>query len=108
MIVEPTIEALGDGVARVTWAGLQSGDSGAWMALPRYRDKTVTVEGTSVTTFALQGSNYPGGDAPRTLNDVDNTTAIDAAGMYVVKENPLLIRPLLTTGQDVTVIVVAK
>lgn len=104
-VIVPTAAALGNGRLAVTWAGMVTGDSGAWANLKGYRDKTVTVEGTA-TTFALQGTNDPDGGNPRTLEDVDFTTAITAVGVYVLKENPLLIRPLLTTG-SVTVEIVA-
>ena len=104
-VIVPTVEALGNGRLAVTWAGLVAGDSGAWANLKGYRDKTVTVEGTA-TSFALQGTNDADGGNPRTLEDVDASTAITAVGVYVIKENPLLLRPLLTTG-SVTVRLVA-
>ena len=103
-VIVPTVEALGNGRLSVVWAGMVTGDTGAWANLKGYRDKTVTVEGTA-TTFALQGTNDADGGNPRTLEDVDASTAITAVGVFVIKENPLLIRPSLTTG-SVTVKIV--
>jgi hypothetical protein len=80
---------------------LVTGDVGEALGLAGYNDKTVTIVGTA-TTFALQGSN----DLSNwfTLHNIDNAdTAITAAGIFLIKENPLWIRPLLTTG-SVTVI----
>ena len=95
-VIAPTVDSLGNGFVRYRWAGLVTGDSGAWLAA-KLRDMTLTVEGTA-TTFAFQGTNDADGSNPRTLEDVDSTTAITAAGVYVIKEGPLLMRPLLTTG----------
>lgn len=105
--IVPTIEAIATGVLRVTWGPMEGGDAGSWVALSKFSDKTVTVEGTA-TTFAFQGSNDSLGANPRTLLDVDGTTLISVAGHFAVKSNPLLIRPSLTTGTGVTVSLVAR
>jgi len=105
-VIVPTLDSIGPGVMRCRWAGLVTGDSGAWANLSRWRDKTVTVEGTA-TTFALQGTNDADGGNPRTVEDVDASTAITTAGIFNIKEGPGLMRPLLTTGA-VTVTVVGK
>lgn len=98
-VIAPELES--PGARQVTWTPIAGGDTCTPIGLSGYNDKTVTITGT-VTTFALQGSN----DLTNwfTLNDIDMTTPIDAAGMFTIKENPLWIRPLLTTGSGVTVI----
>jgi len=93
------------GATVITWGPIAGGDTCTPLALAGHSDKTVTIEGT-VTAFALQGSNDPAFANPRTLNDINMTTAITTAGIFVIKEVPLLIRPLLTTGSGVTVIIV--
>lgn len=100
-VLAPSVLSLGNGFVKYTWGPLNGGDSGAWLA-PRLRDMTITVEGTA-TAFTMQGSNAQDGSNPRTLEDVDSVTAITAAGVYVLKEGPQVIRPLLTTGGPVTV-----
>jgi hypothetical protein len=105
--IVPTIEAIATGVLRIAWGPMGAGDTGSWVALSRFSDKTVTVEGT-IATFAFEGSNDPAGANPRTLLDVDGTTLINVAGHYAIKSNPLLIRPNLTAGSAVTVSVVAR
>jgi hypothetical protein len=102
MAVQPVqLIPTGEGVLAV-WA-LGAGDTGEWVQLAHKTDKTVHVSGTA-TTFALQGSNDR--VAISTLTDVDNTTAIDQSGplatkMLVIKQNPVYIRPSLTTGSAV-------
>lgn len=102
----PTILSLGNGARRITWAGLGSGDTGAWVNVAGLRSLTVTIEGTTVTTIALQGSNQAENANPRTLEDEDGT-AITAAGIFKVKETPLSVRPSVTTGTAITVSLVA-
>ena len=100
----PTIAALGTGVRRITWSALDGGDDGAWVNVAAADEITVTVEvesGGSLDTYAFQGSNSPAGANPRTLEDTDGT-ALTALGVYRVKEKVGSIRPLVTTGVDVT------
>lgn len=105
MAVIPWVYTTEGGAGIYTWANINTGDTCQPLAIPGHSDKTVTIEGT-VTTFALQGSNAPGGGNPRTLHDIDMTTLITTAGIFTIKENPLLIIPLLTTGTGVTVAIV--
>lgn len=87
--------SIGGGSLRATWATLSTGDVGAVLGADGYNDKTVTIVGTA-TTFALQGSNDNSNWF--TLHDIDMTTEITATGIYTIKENPVWIRPNLTTG----------
>ena len=105
MAVIPFVLSTEGGATVVTWANMVTGDSGAPVAIAGHSDKTVHVIGTA-TAFALQGSNDPAFASPATLTDIDAAaTPITAAGIFTIKENPLLIAPLLTTG-SVTVILV--
>ena len=106
-VIAPTIKALGGGAVLVEWIGAAGGDTCDWISLTEYRDKTVQMGGT-LTAVALQGTNNPDKSAPVSLSDVDNTTvltqgAFAAGAMKVLKENPLYIRPLVTTGTAVVV-----
>ena len=106
----PTDTVLGTGIRRITWSALDGGDDGAWVNVADAEEITVTVEvetGGSLTTYAFQGTNSPAGANPRTLEDTDGT-ALTALGVYRVKEKPGSIRPLVTTGVDVTTRVLAK
>jgi hypothetical protein len=104
-VIAPTVLSLGNGFVRYRWGPMAGGDSGAWVAA-RLRDMTISVEGTA-TSFAFQGSNSQDGSNPRTLQDVDGVTAMSAAGLFVLKEGALVMRPLLTSG-NVTVDLVGR
>ena len=100
----PTLEDVGGGTQRITWASLDGGDDGAWVNVANAKELTVTVEvetGGSLTTFAFQGTNSAVGANARTLEDEDGT-ALTVAGVFEVKERVASIRPLVTTGVDVT------
>jgi hypothetical protein len=85
-----------------TWEELSDGDVGEALGLAGHNDKTVTIVGTA-TSFALEGSND--GVNWFTLHDIDMTTTITTAGIFTIKENPVYIRPNLTTGTVVVSIV---
>lgn len=94
-----------NGALIVTWGALVTGDTGITLGLAGENDKTVTISGTA-TSFALQGSND--GTNWFTLSDIGPAaTAITAVGIFVIKENPKFIRPLLTTGA-VSVVICAR
>jgi hypothetical protein len=103
--VVPTIEQLGVGVQRITWASMGSGDDGAWMSgLAKYPNKTVEVSGAAVTAVDIQGKDA--GGTARVLNDSrgeGNALTFSAADIREVLENTDSIRPLVTTGTTVTV-----
>lgn len=106
-VIAPTIRPLGGGAVLVEWIGAAGGDTCDWISLTEYRDKTAQMGGT-ITAVVLQGTNDPAKGSPVTLNDVDNTTALTqaafaAGAMKVVKENPLYMRPVVTTGAAVAV-----
>ena len=76
---------------------------GAPCSIPGASDRCVQVMGTFGTaTVTLQGSN-DGGNTWATLTDFqDADLAITAAGMYMVAEAPLAIRPLVTVADGTT------
>ncbi len=85
-----------------TWLNLSASDTGVPWGMGGQTDKTATVVGAG-GSFALQGSN----DLSNwfTLHDVDMTTTITTSGIYVIKENPLFIRP---SGAATSVIITAR
>lgn len=73
------------------WADLGSEDVGSPLAWSNKPDKTVHVEGETVN-LTIKGSSN--GEDWVTLTDVDgNDLIFDAAGMAVIRENPVYIRP---------------
>lgn len=106
-ILAPTIRAIGGGAVLIEWPALAAGDSGDWISLTEYRDKTVQMTGGPAAAV-IQGTNDPAKASPVTLFDVDNTTTLTQAALAggvakVIKENPLYIRPVITTGPAATV-----
>jgi len=101
--------------AYVTWVLPTDADTGQPLEACFFNDKTVQVFGTAVTSITMQGSNDP-----RVITDAANAvwfTLVDPQGTTIVKtsafgetilENPRYIRPVLTTGTDVTVILCLK
>jgi hypothetical protein len=85
------------------WTGLDLDDSGIQIECVDYVDRTVAITGTfgvggSVT---LQGSND--GSNWFALTDMQaNAITKTAAGMELVMEAPLYIRPLVTAGDGTT------
>lgn len=94
---------------RAAWDTITNANSdGEKIAIADYSDKTVQVFGTfGGATLTIQGSN-DGGTTWATLHDAQGTDlAFTAAGMELIAENPLLIRPLLSggAGSDVDVFI---
>lgn len=90
---------------RVAWDTLTEADEGVGVAIADYSDKTVQVVGSFGTggSVAIEGSN-DGGTTWSALHDPQGTViAITAAGMELIAENPLLIRPNITAGTTVDV-----
>jgi hypothetical protein len=95
----------------VTWVLPTSGDTGQPLEACFFSDKTVQAFGTAVTSITMQGSNDP-----RVISDPNNAvwfTLADSQGNDITKtaafgevilENPRYVRPNLTTGTAVTVI----
>jgi hypothetical protein len=96
----------GNGVQIAAWLDLDSGDSGKPVALAGWPDKTIQVIGG--TTVDMQGSN-DGGTTWVPISEPDGTALTGAVpGMFVILENPLLIRPNNVTGNNMAVRITAK
>jgi len=85
----------------VIWRGLSESEPGAPIALSQYPVKTVTIRGGEAR---LMGANVDGDDFP--ITD-DHGLPIKGPGMYRVILNPLKVWPVVTSGTDVTVTVLA-
>jgi hypothetical protein len=86
-----------------TWTGLDSDDSGIPITIVDYTDQTVVVRGTfgSGGSVTMQGSMD--GTNWYTLTDPQgNALTKTAAGIEMVVEAPLYIRPLVTAGDGTT------
>lgn len=82
----------------VTWTGLLIGDTGQPVEVSHFPDRTVTIEGTFTgSTGLLEGSND--GTNYYTLKDIfENNVSATVAGMFLVAENPVYVRPRVTGG----------
>ncbi len=85
------------------WLALANGDTGSPALSGYLSDRTVQVDGTfgvggSVT---LQGS-MNAVDWFTLMDDATNALTFTAAGMKIVLENPLHIRPNVTSGDGAT------
>lgn len=104
--IEKVFTQTGD-TANVKWETVTNGDTGSAMNLGNYNDNTVTVTGTfNSETLTMQGSND--GTNWSTLTDNTGTDiALTAAGMRLIAEAPIYIRPSFSgsSGGDVDVIV---
>ena len=100
--IVPTLQPMGIGTLKVTWANLVTGDDGAYLNTAGWKEIILQIIGTA-TAFVMQSTHESGvKDTPVTLQD-DQGSNITAAGTHVVVQTGGSIRPLLTTG-DVTVI----
>ena len=100
-----TIQEGGNGVMIARWADLDASDTGKAVALAGWPDKTVQIIGG--TTASLEGSN-DGGTTWAPLQEPDGTalTAV-GPGMYVIQQNPLLIRINTVVGSNMSIVIVA-
>jgi hypothetical protein len=111
-VVPPEIKAFGTGDYagyRIIWAGMKSGDVGQPVVYPHFANKTISVDGDTVVKAGLQGSNFEdelhfheilGDDG---LGDQD---LITRRGFFRLTINPYRIRPYVTDGENVTVVLV--
>ena len=107
--VNPTINndvSAHGNVRLVTWVLPTNGDAGAPIRLDRWSISSFSVFGSVVTSVALQGSNDA--DTPTNWNALRDwggasLAAVSAAGIYTPRDLPLWIRPVNTTGTNVTV-----
>jgi len=104
-------ESIFGGSHLIQWSGVNAGDvCVAWAGGLEFMDKTVQINGTTVSTIAMAGTNDSralntlggGYDSAVTLTDATTGTAISVSGttnspgFFVIKENPLAIFPIVT------------
>lgn len=100
----------------VVWSGLDGDDTGEWVRMAKYSDKTIHIYAASSfggATVTLEGSNelVPTGANAITLTDAQgNAISKTAAAIEQVLENPLWIRPKTSggTGADIIVAVCGR
>lgn len=96
----------GNGVQLAKWLDLDAGDSGKPIALAGWPDKTVQVIGG--TTVDFQGS-MDGGTTWVAVSEPDGTALTGVGpGMYVIRDNPTLLRPNNVAGNNMAIILSAK
>lgn len=102
--VAPTQTWIGKRASKTTWTPLLQTDVGLASSGHRLSDKTCQLFGTFGTaTVELQGSN-DNGTTWAALKDPNggNLTALAAADIFAILENPQMIRPVLTGGDGTT------
>ena len=88
-----------------TWSGLLNGDTGSWVALDEFNDRTVQLSGTPGAGFSLtmQGTNDTTATAFPLTDPQGNAitkTAVDVGETLL--ESPLYVRPNVTAGDGTT------
>jgi len=89
------------------WLGLQNGDTGDWIEVSAWQDRTVQVNGTWGVggSVSIQGTNRVDKASPQTLRDPGgNALTFTADGMKAILELPRYIRPVCTAGDGTTAI----
>lgn len=98
---------------RLFWEGLNEGnEDGKAISIPGAADRSVQLSGDfGGGTVVIQGSNEPTPTNWATLHDsAGDALSFTAAGLEVIVENTLWIRPLASSGssQNVDVTILAK
>jgi hypothetical protein len=91
-----------DNTMITSWLAVTEADTGAAVSMARFPDRTVQVSGDFTTSGAcvIEGSND--GTNYFTLTDPTGAAlSFTAAGMKLIVENPLYIRPRATAGTAV-------
>lgn len=85
------------------WPAMGNADTGSSCNMTQFPDRTFGVNGTfGGATVVLQGSMD--GSAWVTLNDFKgNAISLSAAGVVLVAESPLLIRPVTSGGSGTAI-----
>lgn len=98
-----TFKEIGRGVFIHSWAALATNDDGVPAQLVQAADRTVQVEGTfGGATCTIQGSLD--GTNWRTLTDLQGAAiAFTAAGIAMVMEATLYLRPIVTGGAGASI-----
>lgn len=102
--IKAVVTQLGDGVKKVEWESLASGDTGAAVRLPAYPKKTVQATGDA-TSVPMEGSN-DGTNFASVQNPSGSAVAVDASADAIdtIVDNPEYIRVgSLGSGTDTTI-----
>ena len=105
-------EWISRGVHRTVWGSMATGTSGAPQSAPHLPDKTIYIGGTFSTggTVSIQGSNdsvtmAPSSSSWSILTDAQGDLITKTAeAIETIMENPVKIRPLVTSGDGSTAI----
>ncbi len=87
------------------WAGMQNGDDGTPLYLPKHSDKSIQVKGTfgAGGNCRIEGSNMDSSFTWATLNDPQgNPLDITTAKIEAILENTYVLRPRITAGDGTT------
>ena len=82
------------------WNLTTADHTGNWARIPGGGDKSVhfIADTAGSATAAVEGSNYEAGDGQQVLSDPQgNAISKTATALETILENPLLVRPRLTT-----------
>lgn len=106
--ITPTWVQNNDTTMAATWASFTQADTGTALLAPFYPDKAVQIFGTfgAALSVRIEGSND--GSTFAVLHDAQgNDLDLTAAGIKMILENPLYIRPRATAGaaSSVTIII---
>jgi hypothetical protein len=101
------------GVDHYLWEALGNADTGNWLTIPHFADKTIHVFGTwGSATLVVQGTNEDGTPAaPLTLTDPQgNALSKTADFIEAILENPYQIRVSTSggTGTDLDAVLVVS
>ncbi len=101
----PTITSPVPGIKVVTWTGLLNGDDGLPVDYTEFADMTAHFGGTFGTggEIVIEGSNNIAALGYVTLTDPQgNPIEYVAAGIEIVAERPLFVRPRVPAGDGTT------
>ncbi len=113
-VIVPTQERSQDRVEKITWANMGNGDTGKWVHVGGFADKTVGVivnaagSGDSVTMEGSQNGGTNFGDLHDPQGNVLTLTGATINDLEVISETPEAIRPNVTAGDgttDLTVVI---
>jgi len=91
------------GVTLITWAALTAGDTGSPVSGAASADKTMQLFGTfDGETMTMQGAMAVAGTYIDMNDPQGNSMAYTSADMEVILENPLYIRPSVSSGGGTT------
>jgi Flp pilus assembly protein TadG len=86
-----------------TWTPLLNGDTGQGVPSATYADRTMSVTGTFGTGGSVQMEGSNDGATWSLVTDLSGATIVKvAAGVSVIAENPLFMRPHVTAGDGST------